>query len=224
MGFLDRLVSDMIRRETGFNARRVVRRIGGRNILMLGGALVAGGMMAARSQQSQGVGPASGGGAPPSIPPLGLPPLPATSTTSTTQTAATAALPPLPVVESGPEPPRDLVFAIVRTMVAAALADGVLSDPEQTAIRNRLSESELSEEQRAQVRRDLVAPPSIAELVALLPTGEDPELLAEFALLVARADDERRALEDAWLRQLATSLGLAEGRLDELERELFVRD
>ena len=38
MGFLDNLVSDLVKSSTGINARGFVRMVGGKNILLLGGA------------------------------------------------------------------------------------------------------------------------------------------------------------------------------------------
>jgi tellurite resistance protein len=60
----------------------------------------------------------------------------------------------------------------------------------------------------------------VSELAAALPEGEPPELLLELAILVVRADHDVSAHESAWLRQLAGALGVAESRLDEIQREL----
>jgi len=221
MGFLDRMVSDMIRRETGFNARRIVRRVGGRNILLLGGAALAGGVLAAQARSQRATSSAGATSLPPTssgaMPPPDLPPLPP------------ADLPPLPTGEqalpetaaSEEEIPGELTYAIVRTMVAAALADGELAPEEKEAIDRRLAESGLSDEQIAQVRRDLIVPASVEELAAQLPEGEDPEVLAEFAVLVGRADGVQNELETAWLRSLASALDLPETKIDELTNEIF---
>ncbi len=53
MGFLDRMVADMIKQGTGYNARGLVRRIGGRRMLMLGGAALGGALL---SDQMKGGG------------------------------------------------------------------------------------------------------------------------------------------------------------------------
>jgi uncharacterized membrane protein YebE (DUF533 family) len=228
MGFLDRMVSDLVRRQTGFDARRIVRKVGSKRLLMLGGAALVGGMLASQSGRFAGgstataggqtgrnvVPPRSGGGAmPPPGPPAGLPPLPP--------------LPPIPAGESAPveaeaaDVPPDLLYAILRTMVAAALADGELHAEEKRLIDERLGESGLSEQRLAQLRRDLVVPSTPAELARSLPPGEDPELLARFAVLVAGADRELVAHERAWLQSLERALGLPAGRSAELEREIF---
>jgi hypothetical protein len=73
----------------------------------------------------------------------------------------------------------------------------------------------------AQLRRDLVIPAGPAELAAALPAGEDPEVLARFAVLVAGADRELVEHERAWLRGLEQALRLPAGRMADLEREIF---
>jgi uncharacterized membrane protein YebE (DUF533 family) len=234
MGFLDRMVSDLVRRQTGFDARRIVRRVGGKRLLLLGGAALAGGMLAAQSGRFAGGSSIAGGAggatmAPPrsssSAPPQpqpahGLPPLP-----------------PLPLPPGGAPPPvagsvaettgevadvpPDLLYAILRTMVAAALADGELHAEEKRLLDERLGESGLADSRLAQLRRDLVIPAGPAELAAALPAGEDPEVLARFAVLVAGADRELVEHERAWLRGLEQALRLPVGRMADLEREIF---
>ena len=46
MGFLDKMISDLIQDNTGINARRMVRKIGGGKLLALGGAALAAGVLA----------------------------------------------------------------------------------------------------------------------------------------------------------------------------------
>jgi hypothetical protein len=234
MSFIDRMLQDMLHRNMSGRgaarmARKAVRRIGTRRLLMMGGAALAGGLLteAARRQGAASpTVPAGGGQAPPPLPPVpgrsgvaspppGLPPLPVPGAAG----APPAAEEP-PVLDL----PPGTLFAALRTMVAAALSDGELSAEERELIESRLAESGLPAERVAQVRRDLVLPATPAELAALLPEGEPPELLLELAILVVRADGEIAAHESAWLRQLAAALGVGEAKLDELQRELLAED
>jgi tellurite resistance protein len=259
MGFLDRMVSDMIRRETGFNPRRIVRRVGGRNILLMGAAAVAGGLLtqAARSQivgagqsstgqSSTGVTRepprASGGSGATALPPLPvLPPLPMApgpASTMPTPHAEPQAAPEGAVARDyeepsvsteaqgsepaeAAEPPRELLFAILRTMVAASLADGVLNANERQLIETRLQEADLSEPQAARVLQDLNFPATSGELAMLLPAGEDPETLLQFGVLIARADGALSETERRWLHGLADALRVPRERVDHLERDIF---
>lgn len=205
MAFLDRLVADVITKSTGVNARSFVRAVGGKNMILLGGAAIAGALAVDKMRQS-GQPTASSGAAPP--PPL--PPLPNAS--------ATPKLPPLPPPIP---PPTELVYGIVRTMVSAALADGEMHAEEKELIDARLGESGLSAEQIAQVRKDLVVPAAPSELSTMVTAKEDRETLYRFGALVVLADDVVADEEKTWLETLASALGIDAERRRAIEGELF---
>jgi uncharacterized membrane protein YebE (DUF533 family) len=206
MAFLDNLISDLIRNSTGFNAKPFVRAVGGKNILLLGGAAIAGAIAAEKMRQQQ---PASG--APP-LPPL--PPLPTTETVPP--------LPPLPTAAPAePSLPPGLVFAIVRTMISSALSDGEMHAEERKLIEGRLGESGLSSDETKQIRKDLVFPPTPEEIGTMVSTAEDRELLYRFGALVVRSEGGASAPETAWLERLGAALGLAPERRAALESEIF---
>jgi uncharacterized membrane protein YebE (DUF533 family) len=206
MAFLDNLISDLIRNSTGFNAKPFVRAVGGKNILLLGGAAIAGAIAAEKMRQQ---GPTSG--APP------LPPLPTLPTTE-----AVPPLPPLPTAAPAePALPPGLVFAIVRTMISGALSDGEMHAEEKKLIEGRLGESGLSPEETKQIHRDLVFPPSPEEIGTMVSTTEDRELLYRFGALVVGSQGGASAPEKAWLDKLGTALGLAPERREPLSREIF---
>ncbi len=228
MGFLDRMVSDMIGESVGFNprhVRRLTRIVGGKNLLTLGaGAALAGGVAAALGQQGAGQSPPPPPGAgavppPPPVPgavPPPLPPIP--------QAAPPPPPPPLPAVpaeEDSEELPREATYVLVRTMVAAALADGHLAPEERQVILERLAEAGLSEEQTRQIHQDLVLPPSPAEIASLAPAGEGREVLYRFAALIVLADARVADLERGWLGRLAEALELEAERVTALEAEIF---
>ena len=196
MAFLDNLVSDLIRKSTGFNARPFVRKVGATNILLLGGAAIAGALAAEKMRQ-----PAPA----PDVPPL-PPPIPP---------------PPIPVEESKESIPKELLFAIVRTMVAGALSDGEIHAEEKKLIESRLGESGLGPLEVSQIHKDLVIPPSPAEILRAVPDGEDRELLYRFGYLVVRADSEASEKERAWLDALAAAAGLSNERRKAIEDETF---
>jgi len=203
MAFLDNLISDLVRSSTGFNAKPFVRAIGGKNILLLGGAAIAGVLAAEKMRQQQPVP-----GAPP------LPPLPSTD--------AVPPLPPLPTAAPAePQLPQALVFAIVRTMVSGALSDGEIHAEEKKLIEGRLGESGLSPDETKQIHKDLVFPPAPEELGRMVSTTEDRELLYRFGALVVRSEGGASALETAWLDRLAAALGIAPERRTSLEAEIF---
>lgn len=206
MAFLDRIVSDLIRKSTGVNARSFVRAVGGKNMVLLGGAAIAGALAVDKMRQPDGTQSPATPNAPPELPPLpqptgpsqGLPPLP----------------PPIP-------PPQELVFAIVRTMVSAALADGEMHADEKQAIEKRLGESGLSAPQIEQIRKDLVFPAPPAELSGMVTDDEDKQALYRFGALVVLADDTVADTEKAWLEAFAGALGIAPARRQAIDGELF---
>ena len=260
MGFLDSMVGELIRRETGFNAKPLLRKIGGRRLMMMGGAALAGGMLAQQANKqgsfggsmlggagrgAVGGGPPSGAALPPTpgrvpstmpeptpprsapknLPPLPPPPGGPNTAVAPPDVAAPADVPPMPIAEAeretdGDGPPAELLYVVVRTMIAAALADGELSDREKAAIESHLDDSGLTEQEQKQIRRDLVIAPAVGELAGMLPDGEDPELLLQFAILVLRADDALAEIELQWLSRLAVALGVDEGRAQALVEEL----
>jgi uncharacterized membrane protein YebE (DUF533 family) len=205
MAFLDNLLSDLIRNSTGFNAKPFVRAVGGKNILLLGGAAIAGAIAAEKMRQQQ---PAAGV---PSVPPL--PPLPSTE--------VVPPLPPLPTAAPEPQLPQPLVFAIVRTMVSGALADGEMHVGEKKLIEGRLGESGLSPDETKQIHKDLAIPPPPEEIGRLVSTTEDRELLYRFGALVVRSEGGASPPERAWLERLGAALGLAPERRAALESEIF---
>ncbi|MCH9647143.1 MAG: tellurite resistance TerB family protein [Deltaproteobacteria bacterium] len=252
MGFLDKLLADMIQDSTGFNARRMVRRIGGGKMLMAGGAAVAGALL--MDKMKAGQGQATPSGAPSTPPPASgnpsLPPLPPVPTTATApppplppppaapgEVAAPVAAPAPPPIPVAVEPPgnteedssesvpddlfsNELTFGIVRTMVAAALADGHLAAEERQLILGHMDESGLSPEQVSQVHKDLVLPPTPSELATQVPSPDEKEVLFRFAASVLRADGTVDEAERVWLDGLATTFGISADRAAALQAEL----
>lgn len=209
MGFLDRMLADMIADSTGLPVRRLVRRVGARNLLLLGGAALAGGALAhAASRDRSDRGPTTP--PPPPPPPAGVAPPPPPPPPPPTAT----------VEDQSDDLPAGLAFALVRAMVSAALADGKLAEPERRAIHDHLAESNLTPEQVAQVRRDLVVPPSPDELASLIDDPSHRLAVYRAAVLVVHADREVAALEREWLERLAEELGLDAQVQNHVLREL----
>ncbi len=245
MGFLDRMISDLIQDNTGINARGLVRKIGGGKILAMGGAALAAGMFAekqgrARQGRANGTfGGQSGHGAPAPPPPDAPPPPIPGQAAPPPVPGQQAAPPPIPGSQPAPPPPpvpgtatdaagaeavdelpQELTYAVVRTMVAAALADGHLAAEEKAVIQKHLGTSGLSEEQTSQIHRDLVLPPSPAELAAMAAETPAREVLYRFGALVVLADQEASDLERGWLERLAAAFELDSERKAALEAEI----
>ena len=115
----------------------------------------------------------------------------------------------------------ELSYAIVRTMVAAALADGHLGENEKSLIHGRLDSSGLPADHIQQVHRDLVIPPTPAELAGMTNALSELEAMYRFASAVILADGDVSDLERSWLDRLATAFGFDGDRKSELEAEIF---
>lgn len=246
MGFLDRLVSDLVHQSTGINPRRLVRMVGGKNILLAGGAALAGGLAAQKMRQgggtyTSGTGPHPTPPQPAPPPPGAIPPpppgAPAPLPSGAIPPPPPADIPPPPPVpkvaevaeaaedeESELELPPALTYAVVRTMVAAALADGELAPAEKEIIHRHLGTSGLGDDQVTQIQRDLVLPASPRELAALVAPDAEREVLYRFAALIILADDTVSDLERSWLGRLATALDIDDSRRQTLEREIFAAE
>ena len=154
-------------------------------------------------------------------PPAWLPPPPPAAAPALAADDAEAASEIDEATAAEPELPPATLYAVVRTMVAAALADATLSPAERTRIQERLGSGELLEEQAAQVRRELLMPASPAELAATVTSDAERELLYRFAALVTMTDAGVSPAEAAWLASFAAALGLPPERAKALETDLF---
>lgn len=156
--------------------------------------------------------PAPGAGAPPPPPPgmAGAP------------TGGPATPPPPPPGEATPAPQPETqvdsltapqpdpqaearAVLLIRTMIAAAHADGVLDAQERGAILGKLESAGLSDEERAFLSREFLAPASVDDLAAEVKTPEQALEVYAASLLAIEVDTDA---ERDWLRSLAAKLGL----------------
>lgn len=239
MGLLNRMLGGMLS-QSGVDprmARQLTRRIGKGNLLAIGGAALiqhldgrqkAAGQQAPPAAQTTTPPPSPAPGATPPPPPPGAPrasavpppPIP------TPPPGATPPPPPpaAPSAETDDETlPSEVLYPVLRTLVAAALADGELAASERQLIQSHLDEADLDDEQTAQIRRDMVLPPSPDDLAALVPSAEGREELYRFAAVVVLADGQVSELERSWLARLARAFALSDDRRREIETDLGLR-
>ncbi|MEM8995457.1 MAG: DUF533 domain-containing protein [Acidobacteriota bacterium] len=171
-------------------------------------------------------------GPPPNLPPIPGAPAPASAdpAESVTPEAPTpeppsleAPAPEAPAPEAAPEPeiPTELTYAIVRAMVAASLADGRLDEREKSLVLERIESSDLPLEHKQQVHRDLVLPPTPAELAGMVSEPAEREAVYRLAGLVVLADGEISDLERGFLDRLAGAFELDADHKTSLEAEIF---
>lgn len=112
---------------------------------------------------------------------------------------------------------------LLRTMVAAAAADGHLDRMEYDRIRQQLLSSGLNEEEQFFLSQLIVRPSSIPELAAAATT---PELRIEVYTAARLAVDRDSSVEREWLDQLASALDLdprLKAHLDAIGTEQHMR-
>lgn len=104
-----------------------------------------------------------------------------------------------------PEPRRALGVALVRTMIAAARADGKLDARETRSVSEAVQRLDLDADEKALLLDELGRSPSVDEIAASARTPEQAAELYTAALLAIEVDTEA---ERAWLAQLAGRLTL----------------
>lgn len=158
-----------------------------------------------KEQKMQQAGGGAGTQVPPPPPPGG--PSPA---------GATPPPPPVPPppAATAPAPPSgtreradggEMARRMIRVMIAAAHADGVLDEEEQQAILTRLDKADLSAEEKSFLVRELNEPWSIEKLCAGI---SEPAVARTMYMLAVSAITVDTAKERAWLDRLAGQLGI----------------
>jgi uncharacterized membrane protein YebE (DUF533 family) len=106
---------------------------------------------------------------------------------------------------------------LVRFMIAAAKADGVIDAEERQAILNHLEEAGANDEAYAFVSREMLAPLDLDTLVGAVT---DPRVAVEAYTVSLMAIDADTEAEQSYLRALAQRLGLDAETVAGIERQL----
>jgi uncharacterized membrane protein YebE (DUF533 family) len=177
---------------------------GGKAALGLGALGVA---MAAwehyRGQSSTGPGPATPVAAPAPAPMNAMSPPPPPPPRAPSAMATTA-------VQAVPE-----ALLVIRSMIAAAAADGLIDGNEREAILGRAQDAGLDPDDLAALRGELAQPLSLPELLAQTPPQLAREVYAA-ALITISVDTEA---ERRWLQRLADGLKLDDAQRAELDAQ-----
>jgi uncharacterized membrane protein YebE (DUF533 family) len=146
--------------------------------------------------------PGRTGLAPPPMPPAGPP------SAAPTASPATAVASPVDKSEA---------VLLIRAMIAAANADGVIDQNERNQIMQRLRAIDLSAEEHAFIIQELLSPADLESIVA----GVDSAALARQVYTVSlMAIDVDTPQEVEYMATLASRLGLDPDTIDEIKRGL----
>ncbi len=174
-----------------------------------------------KSRQGQAA-PAMGGGMPAALPPMAPPP-PPPPMSMPAPTALPSAPPPLAAPEAAAPPAEDSQRAadathLIRAMIAAAHADGLIDAEERAQILERALEAGLDAATREFLKAELRQPASLEQIVAA--TAPHLKLETYAAAIVAISIDTEA--ERAWLDRLATALGLDVAARDAVHQQIGV--
>lgn len=174
-----------------------------------------------KSRQSQAA-PAMGGGLPASLPPMASPP-PPPPPAAMPMPAALPSAPPAAIVPAAQMPTEDSQRAadathLIRAMIAAAHADGLIDAEERAQILERALEAGLDAASREFLKAELRQPASLEQIVAATPPHLKLETYAA-AIVAISVDTEA---ERAWLDRLAAALGLDPAARDAVHQQLGV--
>ncbi|SDD13552.1 DUF533 domain-containing protein [Aquimonas voraii] len=152
---------------------------------------------------------------------------------STSPASAAPTAQPLPAMSPPPPPPpppapaaipapihaqRTLVpeaLLVIRSMIAAAAADGLIDGNEREAILGRAQDAGLDADDLAALRHELAQPLSMPELLAQTPAHLAAEVYAA-ALITISIDTEA---ERRWMQRLAEGLKLDDSQRAELDAQ-----
>lgn len=193
-------------------------RLGGKAAVGMGLLGVAIAAYEHYAQGRQAVPGAAAGGPPP--PPGGAPTPPRAGNAPPPPPPPGRVAPPAPPPGTRPPPPPvrpavgEEAALLVRAMIGAAAADGVIDAGERSRILARFGSHALSGEERAFLEREFAAPASPEQLGA--GVGERRELAETLYLTAALAVEVDTEAERAWFRRLATALGLGPAEVERI--------
>ena len=170
-------------------------------------------------------------------PPSGPPPL-QTSVPSQPPAALGASTPPPPpgaTVAAPPPPPPSASIGsesvdateaggqeavlLIRAMIAAANADGVIDEEERNRILKKLETVDLSDQEHSFIVKELLSPAGLQDIVAQVKSPETAKMVYTVSLLAIEVDTDA---ERTYMNTLAQKLGLNESDLDDIYRTLGI--
>jgi uncharacterized membrane protein YebE (DUF533 family) len=138
-------------------------------------------------------------------------------------TAAVPPPPPSPAPDTSPKPDDaqadpDAVL-LIRAMIAAANADGMIDQEERNRILEKLEIVDLSDQEHAFVVRELLSPAGMESIVSKVTTREMASQVYTVSLLAIEMDTEA---ERTYMNTLAQQLRLDETDIADIHRKLGI--
>ncbi|MBW2604742.1 MAG: tellurite resistance TerB family protein [Deltaproteobacteria bacterium] len=153
------------------------------------------------------------------------PPAPGVATPPMPPGASVAAPPPPPPSASigsesvdATEVGREAVL-LIRAMIAAANADGIIDEEERHRILKKLEAVDLSDQEHSFIVKELLSPAGLEEIVAQVKSTEMAKMVYTVSLLAIEVDTDA---ERAYMKTLAQQLSLNESDLNDIYQKLKI--
>ncbi len=154
--------------------------------------------------------------------PPGPPPLPGSAPPPPPPSSRVSVPPRPPAGSAGPvaEPASgNAAVLLIRAMIAAANADGVIDTQERTRILEKLKSLELSQQEHEFILHELLAPKDMQDIVSEVNTDDLARQVYAASLLAIEVDTEE---EKGYLQRLAANLGLDSAAINAIHRQVQV--
>lgn len=169
-------------------------------------------------------------------PPSGPPPIQTTAPSQQPPASGGSPPPPPPgVTPSAPPPPpsptsigfesidaekvSQEAVLLIRAMIAAANADGVIDEEERNRIMNKLETVELSDQEHSFIVKELSSPAGLVDIVSQVKSSEMAKKVYTVSLLAIEVDTDA---ERAYMNTLAQQLSLNESDLNDIYKTLGI--
>ena len=208
------------------------RRSGLGSLISSGAALGLAGVAMEAMEHFMDKSRTSASGPPPSGPPpiqtsapSQPPPAPGVSTPQPPPGATVAApTPPLPSTSIDPESidateSGQEAVLLIRAMIAAANADGVIDEDERNRILKKLETVDLSDQEHSFIVKELMSPAGLEDIVSQVKSPETAKKVYTVSLLAIEVDTDA---ERAYMNTLAQRIGLTESDIDDIYRTLKI--
>jgi uncharacterized membrane protein YebE (DUF533 family) len=151
------------------------------------------------------------------------------------QTSTSPGPPPAPGVATPPPPPplpksigsesvdtgktgQEAVL-LIRAMIAAANADGVIDEEERNRILKKFETADLSDQEHSFIVKELLSPTGLEDIVAQVKSPEMAKKVYSVSLLAIEVDTDA---EHTYMNTLARQMNLNESDLNDIYRTLKI--
>ena len=116
-------------------------------------------------------------------------------------------------------PEKILGGLLIRAMIAAANADGVIDEEERNGILKKLETMDLTDQEHSFIVNELLSPAGLGDIVSQVNTPEMAKKVYTVSLLAIEVDTDA---ERTYMNTLAQQLSLNESDLNDIYRKLGV--